>query len=83
MDVDASPTTTAEQPHQHVLREGKGAVVFNTQNEVFYNPVQEFNRDMSVLAIQQYTDGWWARQHAMQRKRQRNYATRAYGGCRV
>ena len=29
-----------------VVREGQAEVVFPSREEVFYNPVQEFNRDM-------------------------------------
>lgn len=28
------------------IREGKATILFPSQNEVFYNPVQEFNRDL-------------------------------------
>lgn len=30
-----------------VVREGKAAIIFPSANEVFYNPVQEFNRDLT------------------------------------
>lgn len=30
-----------------VVREGKAAILFPSANEVFYNPVQEFNRDLT------------------------------------
>ncbi|KAJ3178922.1 RNA methyltransferase tRNA(m5U54)methyltransferase [Geranomyces variabilis] len=33
------------------ITEGKARIKFPTENEVFYNPVQEFNRDMSIAAI--------------------------------
>ena len=32
------------------IREGKAAILFPSQNEVFYNPVQEFNRDLRLFA---------------------------------
>lgn len=34
--------------------EGQAKVLFPSNNEVFYNPVQEFNRDLSCAVIQQY-----------------------------
>lgn len=34
--------------------EGQARILFPKQNEVFYNPVQEFNRDLSIAAIQQF-----------------------------
>ena len=36
--------------------EGKAKITFNNPNEVFYNPVQVFNRDLSVACIQVYTE---------------------------
>ncbi|KAI8918610.1 N2,N2-dimethylguanosine tRNA methyltransferase [Powellomyces hirtus] len=33
------------------ITEGKARIKFPAGNEVFYNPVQEFNRDMSIAAI--------------------------------
>lgn len=30
-----------------VVREGKAAILFPNANDVFYNPVQEFNRDLT------------------------------------
>ncbi|KAI7870600.1 N2,N2-dimethylguanosine tRNA methyltransferase [Spinellus fusiger] len=33
------------------VTEGKATILFPKGNEVFYNPVQEFNRDMSIAAI--------------------------------
>ncbi|KAL1925616.1 uncharacterized protein VTP21DRAFT_499 [Calcarisporiella thermophila] len=33
------------------VTEGKATILFPKSNEVFYNPVQQFNRDMSIAAI--------------------------------
>ena len=33
------------------IKEGKAAILFPSQNEVFYNPVQEFNRDLRFACI--------------------------------
>lgn len=33
------------------IREGRAEILFPQNNEVFYNPVQEFNRDMSIASI--------------------------------
>lgn len=30
-----------------VIKEGKARILFPSANEVFYNPVQEFNRDLT------------------------------------
>lgn len=41
-------TTSAElPPGETVIKEGKAAILFPSANEVFYNPVQEFNRDLT------------------------------------
>ena len=37
------------------VEEGKAKITFANPNEVFYNPVQVFNRDLSVACIQVYT----------------------------
>ena len=41
-----------------MIKTSKGKRVANEQNEVrgtvFYNPVQEFNRDLSILAIREF-----------------------------
>ena len=39
-----------------VVHEGKAKITFTNPNEVFYNPVQVFNRDLSVACIQVYTE---------------------------
>lgn len=39
-----------------VVHEGKAKITFNHPNEVFYNPVQVFNRDLSVACIQVYIE---------------------------
>ncbi|KAJ1674327.1 RNA methyltransferase tRNA(m5U54)methyltransferase, partial [Spiromyces aspiralis] len=39
-----------------LLTEGKANILFPKNNEVFYNPVQQFNRDMSIAAIKTWRD---------------------------
>lgn len=34
-------------PGETVVKEGRAAILFPSANEVFYNPVQEFNRDLT------------------------------------
>lgn len=34
-------------PGETVFKEGKASILFPSANEVFYNPVQEFNRDLT------------------------------------
>jgi tRNA G26 N,N-dimethylase Trm1 len=38
-----------------VISEGKAKILIKA-NEVFYNPVQEFNRDLSILVIRQFLE---------------------------
>ena len=38
------------------VKEGKAVVLFPDFESVFYNPVQEFNRDLSVLVIKEFID---------------------------
>jgi len=40
-----------------VVSEGRAEVLFPSREEVFYNPVQEFNRDLSISVIQAHIDG--------------------------
>lgn len=42
---EASPA--GRLPGETVVKEGKAAILFPNANEVFYNPVQEFNRDLT------------------------------------
>ncbi|EGC33821.1 hypothetical protein DICPUDRAFT_48748 [Dictyostelium purpureum] len=38
------------------VTENTTTILYNNQNEVFYNPVQEFNRDMSILMIRMFIE---------------------------
>uniref|UniRef100_A0A8C9SWQ1 tRNA (guanine(26)-N(2))-dimethyltransferase n=1 Tax=Scleropages formosus TaxID=113540 RepID=A0A8C9SWQ1_SCLFO len=51
MDRDG---TTELLPGETVVKEGKAAILFPSANEVFYNPVQEFNRDLTCAVITEY-----------------------------
>ena len=38
------------------IKEGKANVYFNkVKNQVFYNPIQEFNRDLSIAVLNTYS----------------------------
>uniref|UniRef100_A0A671TKV9 tRNA (guanine(26)-N(2))-dimethyltransferase n=1 Tax=Sparus aurata TaxID=8175 RepID=A0A671TKV9_SPAAU len=41
-------------PGETVVKEGKAAICFPSANEVFYNPVQEFNRDLTCAVITEF-----------------------------
>ncbi|ORX69915.1 N2,N2-dimethylguanosine tRNA methyltransferase [Linderina pennispora] len=38
------------------VKEGQATILFPKRNEVFYNPVQQFNRDMSIAGIKTWRD---------------------------
>ncbi|KNE58640.1 N2,N2-dimethylguanosine tRNA methyltransferase [Allomyces macrogynus ATCC 38327] len=40
----------------NTVSEGQATILFPKNNEVFYNPVQQFNRDMSIAAIRTWRD---------------------------
>ncbi|XP_062891947.1 tRNA (guanine(26)-N(2))-dimethyltransferase [Mobula hypostoma] len=50
-DGGTSPST---QNGETVINEGKAEIVFPNANEVFYNPVQEFNRDLTCAVITEF-----------------------------
>lgn len=45
--VAGEPSAADLLPGETVVKEGKAAILFPSANEVFYNPVQEFNRDLT------------------------------------
>lgn len=48
LQLKSDCTVSAELPSgETVIKEGKAAILFPNANEVFYNPVQEFNRDLT------------------------------------
>ena len=51
-------TTVTEKDLQNTstVREGKAEIIFPNSNEVFYNQVQEFNRDLSCLVIRIFAE---------------------------
>lgn len=44
------------RPGHRLLVEGQAAIPFSEGNEVFYNKVQEFNRDLSVHVIKLFAE---------------------------
>ena len=45
----SSPITNTEE--FNIVKEGKAQILFPKQETVFYNPIQQFNRDLSVICI--------------------------------
>lgn len=56
MSTDSGACANKEPPACEQVREGKAVVNFvKTNNQVFYNPIQEFNRDLSIACINTYS----------------------------
>ncbi|KAI9249791.1 N2,N2-dimethylguanosine tRNA methyltransferase [Phascolomyces articulosus] len=62
-ETPSTPPTTAAPASSEIdiskytpVTEGKATILFPKGNEVFYNPVQEFNRDMSIAAIRTWSE---------------------------
>ncbi|TRY87437.1 hypothetical protein DNTS_017195 [Danionella cerebrum] len=56
--TEKSPLTSTEPgllPGETVVNEGKAAILFPSANEVFYNPVQEFNRDLTCAVLTEFS----------------------------
>lgn len=74
MDVsETSPPSTSEQENNApptgrtetwqgeeyiVIEEGKAKILYPAGHQVFYNPVQEYNRDMSVMMLRLFAEDW-------------------------
>lgn len=54
MSTAATPEIDITQ--YNTVTEGKATILFPKKNEVFYNPVQQFNRDMSIAAIRTWSE---------------------------
>jgi tRNA (guanine26-N2/guanine27-N2)-dimethyltransferase len=56
VEMSTEGTTTIDESKYSKVKEGKAIVYFNkTKNEVFYNPIQEFNRDLSIAVLNTYS----------------------------
>ncbi|KAL6462103.1 hypothetical protein MHYP_G00302480 [Metynnis hypsauchen] len=49
-----APVEPGLMPGETVVREGKAVILFPSANEVFYNPVQEFNRDLTCAVVTEF-----------------------------
>ncbi len=67
MPTALSSTTPAEPAYVDV-REGAATVRFE-KGHVFYNPVQVFNRDLSIAAIRAFGEIYFEEQNAKAAKR--------------
>ncbi|XP_078693073.1 tRNA (guanine(26)-N(2))-dimethyltransferase-like [Branchiostoma floridae x Branchiostoma belcheri] len=51
-----SDHTTVSPSDYTIVKEGKAEILFPNKNKVFYNPVQEFNRDLTVAVISLFAE---------------------------
>ncbi|ORY00484.1 N2,N2-dimethylguanosine tRNA methyltransferase [Basidiobolus meristosporus CBS 931.73] len=56
METPESSQIQFDEALYNKVTEGKATILFPTSNEVFYNPVQQFNRDMSIAAIKTWSE---------------------------
>ncbi|XP_067416599.1 tRNA (guanine(26)-N(2))-dimethyltransferase isoform X2 [Emydura macquarii macquarii] len=52
--VDTGSCIGHVKTEETVITEGKAKIIFPNANEVFYNPVQEFNRDLTCAVITEF-----------------------------
>uniref|UniRef100_T1J0H2 tRNA (guanine(26)-N(2))-dimethyltransferase n=1 Tax=Strigamia maritima TaxID=126957 RepID=T1J0H2_STRMM len=52
-----------------VVAEGKAKILFPSAKDVFYNPVQEFNRDLSIAVIREFTRDYFKNGKTLKRKK--------------
>ncbi|ORX88056.1 N2,N2-dimethylguanosine tRNA methyltransferase [Basidiobolus meristosporus CBS 931.73] len=62
------------------VTEGQATILFPTSNEVFYNPVQQFNRDMSIAAITTWSEMFAEEKRQKAEKKRNNQAAAQQNG---
>ncbi|GIX70473.1 hypothetical protein CDAR_280601 [Caerostris darwini] len=70
--IDKTPFTS--------VTEGKAEVLFPSSHDVFYNPVQEFNRDLSIAVLKQFAKN---PPKAKSKKEAKNYSDDNNSGIRI
>lgn len=56
MSSTTSASSEIDITQYNTVTEGQATILFPKKNEVFYNPVQQFNRDMSIAAIRTWSE---------------------------
>lgn len=57
--------------NQKTIKEGKAEICLKTE-KVFYNPVQEFNRDLSIAVLSIFTNDFKVEKLALAEKKAKN-----------
>ncbi|KAI3660194.1 hypothetical protein MP638_004468 [Amoeboaphelidium occidentale] len=55
-----------------IIKEGKAEILFSKAEDVFYNPVQEFNRDMSIAVIRTWAKDYLAEKNKKRKNKENN-----------
>lgn len=58
IDPALARTETWQGEQYIVVEEGKAKILYPVGHQVFYNPVQEYNRDMSVMMLRLFAEDW-------------------------
>ncbi|KAG9290032.1 hypothetical protein G9A89_010338 [Geosiphon pyriformis] len=80
LTVQSSPEQQADLiKNFNIVKEGKASILFPKTNEVFYNPVQEFNRDLSIAVIRTWSEIIFEEREGKSRKKQNKLGSIATG----
>ena len=52
--MDAQASVDLDESKYNIIIEGKAKSYFPKNENVFYNPIQEFNRDLSIAVLNTY-----------------------------
>lgn len=70
--TEATEKPTYDETLLDKITEGKASILFPKGNKVFYNPIQQFNRDISVLGIRAWSEIFEAEQKSKKAKKNNN-----------
>lgn len=62
---------------------GKAEILFPSENEVFYNPVQEFNRDLTIAIINEFGKLYLQELKEKRNKKPKKESTKGDGLCAI
>ncbi|XP_069692231.1 tRNA (guanine(26)-N(2))-dimethyltransferase [Periplaneta americana] len=76
-----SVKVSSNEGSSQVIKEGKAEVLLSSSKNVFYNPVQEFNRDLSIAVLTLCAEDH--RQRIWEKKAKRNEKTQENGSMDI
>jgi len=83
MSSSGNDQTEIDVSQYNTVTEGKATILFPKNNEVFYNPVQEFNRDMSIAAITTWSEIYFQEQREKLERKKANKAKKGIPNQRL